>query len=243
MWTWIWATLAWGAPQADAVISAAVRAHGLESADPLEIAFTFRGTPYRLALHGRTSRYERTVTADGGGVRVDELVGGAFRSLVSGTTVSLTPEEQGARRRSLNSVAYFALLPRPLQDDAVISRWRGTTMLRGTEYDTVDVTFRAEGGGDDHDDQFRYWFDPTTHRIAYLAYSFSRGEGGVRLRAATRAHEQGGVVLLDWDNYGRDGQSLTIDEAVAAFESDTLPKVSSIVLEDVRVERAGRHPH
>lgn len=235
MWT-LAISFALAAPGAEALIADAVRAHGLADPSPLAIEFAFRGTPYRLELEGRQSRYIRTVTTDGT-TRQDELVGARFRSTVAGTTVSLDPATEGDRRRSLNSVAYFALLPRPLQDDAAIVTALGSTTMRGQPYDTVEVRFQEEGGGDDHDDVFRYWFEPETHRLAFLAYTFSRGNGGVRVRSVAKTHEVGGVVLYDWVNHGRNGPDQSLDAAVADFDAGILPRISSIELEAVTVSR------
>jgi hypothetical protein len=207
----------------------------------MEIRFSFRGTPYRLWLDGRRSVYTRQVR-DGHTVRTDRLEGDAFTATVHGAPIPLSPDKEGALRRSLNSVAYFALLPRPLQDDAVIATSLGVTTLGGKPWHTVDVRFREQGGGDDHDDVFRYWIDPATHRLGYLAYTFATGEGGVRVRRAVGAHEIDGVVLLDWVNHGRNGQGLTIDDAVRDLEAGVLPELSTIALDEVRVARGQGMP-
>ena len=222
---------------AQAVVAAAVEASGLADPQALELRFTFRGTPYRRWLSGRRSVYTREVAVPGGGVRVDRLDGSTFTS-----TVTASPAASDALRRSLNSVAYFALLPRPLQDDAVIATLLGPSTLGGEVWDTVDVRFREDGGGDDHDDVFRYWFHPETHRLGYLAYTFATGDGGVRVRRAIRTHEVDGVVLVDWANHGRDGQGLTIDDAVRELEAGTLPQLSEIALEGVEVVRDAPEP-
>lgn len=216
------------------VLSRAAGAHGLTRDRRLAIDFGFRGTPYRLRLDGTDVRYARTVR-DRQGERVDTLVGSTFEVRRGATVVDVAPDRAGAWRRSLNSVAYFATLPRPLFDDAVIARSLGRSTLAGRDWDTVEVRFHEEGGGDDHDDVFRYWFDPQTGEMAYLAYTFRVNGGGVRLRRVIGRHEVEGVVLLDWANLGLDGPSHTIDAAVAAFERGELPQLSTIELADVRV--------
>lgn len=226
----------------DALLAAAVEAAGLHEPEALEIRFQFRGTPYRLWLDGRRSVYERQVRSDTGVPRTERLEGDAFTASVGGKPLPLSSEQAGALRRSLNSVAYFALMPRPLEDDAVIATSLGATTLGGLSWDTIDIRFREEGGGDDHDDVFRYWFHPETHRLGYLAYTFATGKGGVRVRKVVGAHEVDGVVLLDWVNHGRNGQGLTIDDAVRDLEAGTLPQLSTIALEDVQVQRGATAP-
>jgi hypothetical protein len=235
MWVW-WMAAALGG-SAEETIAAAVEAHGLADPRGVAITFRFRDAPFRLWLDGASSVYERDVVTDAG-VRRERLEGGTFA--VDGADAP--PDTLAAWQRSLNSVAYFALLPRPLQDPAVVATDLGRTRLRGEEWDTVEVRFRAEGGGEDHDDVFRFWFDPETHRIAFLAYTFARGDGGVRVREVIATHVERRVVLHDYANYGLDGQGRTIDEAVAAFERGELPLVSKVELVDVAVRRRAPAP-
>lgn len=223
------------------ILARVVEAAGLADPKALSIRFTFRGTPYRLWLDGRRSIYQRTVVSPVG-TRVDRLDGDVFSATLDGKTLSLSDRDRTGLRNGLNSVAYFALLPRPLQDEAVIATSLGRSTLAGRSWETVEVRFRAEGGGDDHEDVYRYWFDPETHRIGFLAYTFATGEGGVRLRKATHYHEVEGVVLIDWDNHGRAGQGLTIDQAVRDFEANELPLLSTIALEQVAIERGAVAP-
>ena len=224
------------ATDAGSLIAESVVAHGLERSQPLEIRFTFRDVPYHLSLRGSEVHYERTVPTDKG-PRVDHLHGDQLTVTLNGAPVELSKRRADRLRRSLNSVAYFALLPRPLQDGAVIATGLGQTRLEGQSWDTLEVRFQEVGGGDDHDDVFRYWLHPTTHRIGYLAYVFHTGEGGVRLRKVLQHHEINGVVLADYANLGRDGQGHTIDDAVRDFEAGTLPTVSTIELTELTVTK------
>jgi hypothetical protein len=244
MVAWVWWVVAAHAeaPSAVKTIAASVAAQGLANPRGLAVHFRIRDTPVRLWLDGASAVYEREVTTDAG-PRRDRLEGGTFTASVAGVAVAdVPPEMLAAWQRSLNSIGYFTLLPRGLQDPAVVATALGRTSLRGEEWETIEVRFRADGGGEDHDDVFRYWFDPTTHRIAYLAYTFTRDEGGVRLREVTGSHIERRVVLHDYANYGLDGQGRTIDEAVAAFERGELPLVSRVELTDVEVRRRAPRP-
>ncbi|MEO0601510.1 MAG: DUF6503 family protein, partial [Myxococcota bacterium] len=228
----LWMAMAWAAPTADEVLKDAAEAHGLTRDQRVELAFTFRGTPYRLRLDGADVRYERTVE----GI-VQRLRGNRFEVLRDGEPLPLPAAQSDGLRRSLNSVGYFATLPRPLFDEAVIATSLGRTDLAGRAWDTVEVRFREEGGGDDHDDVFRYWFDPTTHELGFLAYTFQVNEGGVRLRKVVARTEVDGVVLVDWSNHGWNGHGHTIEAAMKAYETGTLPQLSTIELDGIRVRR------
>ncbi|MEM6927590.1 MAG: DUF6503 family protein [Myxococcota bacterium] len=230
----LWMAAAVGAPTVDEVLKDAAEAHGLARDQRLDVAFSFRGTPYRLHLDGTDVRYERTVE----GI-VQRLRGNRFEVLRDGEPLALPPQQSDGLRRSLNSVGYFATLPRPLFDEAVIATSLGRTSLAGRQWDTVEVAFREEGGGDDHDDVFRYWFDPTTHELGFLAYTFTVNDAGVRLRKVIARHDVEGVVLVDWSNHGWNGRGHTIEAAVKAFEAGTLPQLSTIELDEIQVQRLG----
>ena len=73
---------------------------------------------------------------------------------------------------SLNSVMYFFQLPRPLTDPAVIADYDGEKIISNKVYWTLKVKFQEKDGGKDFQDEFRYWIDPKSGHIVYLAYSY-----------------------------------------------------------------------
>ncbi len=97
---------------------------------------------------------------------------------------------------SVNSVAYFALLPFRLNDAAVNKRYIGTSEIKGEPYFEIEVTFQQKGGGKDHDDVFIYWIHQQHFTMDYLAYSFIVDGGGTRFRKRSMSGQSTAFVLL-----------------------------------------------
>lgn len=212
------------------LVERVVQAHGARNLVDAELSFSFRDVTYVAERHadGRF-RYARRIA----GVReILDNDGPRFE----GTDGPL-PMPHGvarARARELNSVVYFASLPLGLLDPAVRPVSAGRQEVSGEVFDVLEVRFTEEGGGDDHDDVFRYWVEPKTGRIAYMAYSFSRGGGGVRFRVPTRVREVEGAVFIDWDNFGQVEQ-VPLGALPGLWSRGELEKLSEIKLESIRV--------
>ncbi len=212
------------------IIRRAVRAHGHDKLAEATVQFRFRGTPYRMSRRGGRYRFERTVRRNGR-VLAEVLTNDGYAPTLDGQPLSLPAPQRDARRRSLNSVVYFASIPFVLEDPAVRPRAGEPMTIKGRIYDTVEVRFTADGGGDDHDDVFLYWFDRETARLDYLAYSFRTGEGGVRLRVATDHTEVGGMTFIQWENYGLPDRRIPLDTLPARWLESRLPRLSAIRLD------------
>jgi hypothetical protein len=146
--------------------------------------------------------------------------------------VTLTAKETAVGTEALNSVIYFATLPHKLNDAAVNLGHGGTLTIDGRTYDALDVNFDKEGGGVDHDDNFRYWINQETHRIDYLAYDYLTNGGGVRFRSAYNPRVVDGVLFQDYINFKAPLGSALAD-LPSMFENETLEKLSVIATEDV----------
>ena len=156
---------------------------------------------------------------------------------INDTVVALEQKKKEAYTASVNSVIYFAFLPFSLNDGAVIKEYVGKSKIRNQEYHKIKVTFNAEGGGEDFEDVFYYWFDVNDFSMDFLAYSYNEDEGkGVRFREALNSRKVNNVVIQDYNNYkpiNEDGFDLsTIDEA---FNDGKLNLLSVIALEDVEI--------
>lgn len=222
-------------PSAAAKLRATIVAHGADRLADARVDFSFRGTPYRMTRVAGRFTYERWREVDGEPVH-ERLDNRGFRATRAGEALPLEPQAADARGRGLNSVVYFASLPYGLEDPAVRATDLGPSTLEGRPVDRIEVRFAAEGGGHDHDDVFVYWLDAQTHRLAALAYRFHTGKGGVRLRRVAGTVVAGGVTFTQWDNYGLDGADLPELTALPDLQAKgALPRLSSIVLEDVRI--------
>ena len=226
-------------PSAATVIDSARAAHGASVLDRAVVTFRFRSDAYRLRQDGGTFHYRRAYTDSLGRPVTEGLTNDGRYRVVQGDTVSLTPSERASVETTVNSVAYFALLPEPLGDPAVQPEHRGRDTIDGVPHHRVKVTFQQEGGGSDWEDVFVYWFRTDTYEMDYLAYAYGQGpdeEAGTRFREAYNVRRRGGVRVADYHNYTAD--TLTADQMAqypGLLEKDALERVSEIEVDSVQV--------
>jgi hypothetical protein len=226
---------------ADELIRNAVDAHGGPVIDTSVVTFTFRGARFRLLHdHGRF-RYER-ITTDSSGARVREVLSNdSLYRTVDGQRVTLDEEERSAMNTTVNSVSYFALLPHKLTDPAVRAQRLGIDTVRGTPYYRVEVTFAQDGGGQDWEDRFVYWFDADTYDMDFLAYAYGLGsdeeEPGHRFREAYNVRRINGVRIADYINYTDATLTpSTLESYPNRLGTETLREVSRVKLDSVTVQ-------
>ncbi|WP_162053509.1 DUF6503 family protein [Pontibacter pamirensis] len=222
---------------AQAIVDAAIAAHGGERLDQAVVAFEFRDRQYRALRDNGAFVYSRTFTDDSTGQRIhDVLSNSGFKRTADDIPVDVPQERQEAFSASVNSVIYFALLPYFLNDAAVQKEYLGEATINGEPYHEVRVTFEAEGGGEDHEDVYVYWFHQQRHTMDYLAYNYKEEDGsiGTRFREATNPREVGGVRFQDYTNY-TSKENFPLGNYDKAFEAGKLEKVSEIKLENVEV--------
>ena len=194
-------------PSATAIVDSARAAHGDSVLDQAVMTFTFRGDAYRLRHDDGRGHYRRSYTDSLGRSVTDGLTSNTVYRVVEGDTVSLSASERDDVETTVNSVAYFALLPEPLGDPAVQPAYSGRDTIAGVPYHRIRVTFRREGGGKDWQDVFLYWFRTDTYAMDYLAYAYGQGPGeeaGTRFRKADNVRRIRGVRVADYDNYTSD---------------------------------------
>lgn len=200
-------------PSAAAVIDSARAAHRASVLEDAIVTFDFRGDDYRIRQEGGQFHYRRTYTDSLGRSVTEGLTNDALYRVVDGDTVSLSASERDDVETTVNSVTYFALLPEPLGDPAVQPTYSGRDTINGVPYHRVKVTFRQEGGGEDWQDVFMYWFRTETYTMDYLAYAFGLApdeEPGTRFREAYNVRRIHGVRMADYRNYTVD--TLSVDQ-------------------------------
>lgn len=224
-------------PDAEQVVDRAIKAHGGDRFRQSEVRFTFRGDRYRIWRQGGRYRYERTYEGSIGTV-TEVMANDTLYRTVEGERQDLTDGDRASIRTTVNSVVYFALLPFRLNDPAVQLRKLGETEIRGEPYHEIEVTFRREGGGEDWDDRFVYWFHRDQYTMDYLAYHFHSDGGGTRFREAVDRRRVGGLLLADFRNYTSPAIDTAVEEYDRIYEErpEALDLVSEIRLEEVEVE-------
>jgi len=221
--------------EAQRIVDAAIAAHGGELFEKAQISFDFRERHYQIFKSSNRFEYSREFTDSTGFVR-DVLNNDGFVRTVNNVEVALPEDRVSAFSNSVNSVAYFAFLPYGLNDAAVIKTYLGETEIAEKVYHLVQVTFKEEGGGEDYDDVFLYWFDNDSFQLDYMAYSYHTDGGGVRFRKAIHQHQVNGLILLDYENYKPKEKNTPIEEMESLFKSGELELLSEILLENVEVK-------
>ena len=150
-----------------------------------------------------------------------------FTRYVNGQPLELSPEDSGRYAESLNAMAYFFQLPLPLLDEAAQLELLPDTRIRGNDYHTLAVSFAHDQGGKDHQDTFRYYFDPKTKALSYLSYAYETNGGGIRFRAAQES-PKGRFVFLNYLNY-KPKSPIPLDSLPSLYNDNQLELLSEII--------------
>ncbi|MDX1907092.1 MAG: DUF6503 family protein [Bacteroidia bacterium] len=221
------------APDAQRLVDQCIAAHGGKAYEQFRLELDFRDKHYRAERDGGQFRYERS-WQDSAGILTDVLTAQGLTRTLNDTPVPLPDSIAALYAASVNSVWYFALLPYPLNDPAVLKSYIGPATVRQQPYHKLRITFRQEGGGTDFEDVFVYWIHQQTHTLDYLAYSYQdKKEQGIRFRAKTRDTLVAGIRFQDYINYKAD-PSWQLENLDQAYETGQLEKLSEIALERIR---------
>ena len=226
--------------KAQAIVDKAIAYHGGEAYDKVSLEFDFRDKHYLVRKNGGDFRYER-VQADSSGAEIRDILTNteAYRT-IDGERQTLPDTTMDKYKYSVNSVAYFMLLPAPLRDPAVQKEYVGEVTIKGKTYDKVKVLFNEEGGGKDHDDVFVYYFDQEDGSMDFLSYLYYTDETGMRYREAYNPRRVGGVLVQDYINMAPADSLLAVSEENLLsldrlYEEGKLKEFSKIENQNVKV--------
>jgi len=222
-----------GAAKAQKIVDKAIKAHGGEAYQKFTVAFDFREIHYYAAREGGQFHYERTFTDSLGRTINDRLTNEGFIRMVDGDSVPVTEEKAKAYSNSVNSVMYFTFLPYFLNDAAVDKRYLGEEEIKGELYHKIKVTFHQEGGGEDYQDEYIYWFSHDAYTLDYLAYNYLTDGGGARFRQAFNPQRIGGILFQDYYNFKPKTDTREVTTFGHLFERDSLELLSEIVNENI----------
>lgn len=223
-------------PTAQEVVDRAIAEAGVSKLSNADATFTFREIAYSFMVKEGRFIYSRTQHDSIGNEVKDILKNDGLFRYINDSLVNLDDEKEAAYTSSVNSVIYFAFLPFRLNDAAVNKSYVGTVKINGSEYHKIKVTFDAEGGGEDFEDVFYYWFDVEDYSMDYLAYSYNEeDEGkGIRFRVAFNSRKVNGVTIQDYKNLKpKVKDSVPLGEIDQAYLDGKLEELSLIELEDV----------
>jgi hypothetical protein len=219
---------------ADQIVNKAIAEQCQGNCDHATVEFTFRDRAYLSMRNDGAFQFTRT-TQDSVGVIQDKLSNEGFERMINDNAV-VVPDSMAARYgESVNSVIYFAQLPYGLNAPAVEKKLLGETTIKEQPYYEVQVTFKEEGGGTDHDDVFVYWIHKEQMTVDYLAYSYQVNGGGIRFREAYNERRENGIRFVDYNNYKPESLDIPVADLDVLFTQGKLKLLSKIETENVAV--------
>lgn len=218
------------------IINKAIAFHGLEGLGNASFDLTFRGIDYTYSNKSGIYTYTRTQKDSINRTVYDHMNNERLVRLIDGDTAEITDEKRAAYTRSVNSVIYFFRLPFGLNDPAVNKKYIGEKEIKGKTYHEIEITFGEEGGGEDFDDVFLYWFDTEDYSMDYLAYLYHTDGGGIRFREAINPRRVSGALVQDYINLKPEDESIQISTILDLYKSDQLIELSRIINEDIGLQ-------
>jgi hypothetical protein len=219
---------------AQEIIQKALHQSGFDKSS-FSVDFDFRNYHYTFIRKPSFYSFSRsTIQKD---VEVKDVMTSSkpLQRFIDGKMILLSDSLQRVYSNSLNSVMYFFQLPKPLQDTAAINELVGAVVIHGETYWTLKVTFKEEGGGEDFQDEYRYWINQKNHEIDYLAYNYLTDGGGTRFRRAVNKRKIEGIFFQDYVNYKPFQKFEQLDSLPSLFEQEELQQVSLIENKNIRV--------
>ena len=225
------------ADKAQNVIDKAIEANGAHLFATKKVAFDFREKHYTLSRTDSIYTYTRSYQ-DSAGLVKDILINSSdFTRTLNNYEVHLTDHWKTRYGNSVNSVLYFVEILYRLNDAAVFKSYLGKTTIKGENYHVIKVTFSQEGGGEDFQDEYRFWIHETNYTLDYLAYNYETEGGGARFREAYGREKIGGITFQNYVNYKPipDTKETPLDDLPKFFEAGTLKELSRIINENIAV--------
>lgn len=218
------------------IVSRSIKTSGVDNLSASQISFDFRAYHYMAKRQDGIFELNRTFS-DGSDSISDILNNNGFTRKVNNRVIELTDSISKVYAASVNSVHYFSVLPYGLNASAVNLSRLEDEMLGDKNYYRVKVTFNADGGGEDYEDVFIYWFDKVTFKVEYLAYSYNEEDGqGLRFREAYNERYLNTIRFVDYNNFKPLIKSSTLETLGKDFIHNRLEQISTIELKNIKVK-------
>ncbi len=222
--------------KAQLIINESIAAHGWQDRNNIDLQFKFRDKHYSLTLDGGQYQYVREFQNSEHQTVRDVLSNKGFQRYIDSVATPVTEERAQAYSNSINSVMYFMMLPKGLNDPAVNKKWLKTEKIKGEKYDLIHVTFDKEGGGVDYEDEYYYWFNKKNHKMDYLAYLYHTDGGGIRFREAINRRQINGITIQDYINYEANPSEVRLKDLTRLYIGGELKELSRVINENVQIK-------
>lgn len=220
---------------AQEIIDKTIENAGGDLYDDATINFTFRDTEYSSKRNNGNFELTR-ISTDSIEKTRDILDNDGFQRFKNDRVIELPDSTAIKFANSINSVHYFVQLPYGLNSSAVLKKLVGEAQINDKNYYEIEVTFKEEGGGTDHDDIYMYWIDQTDFTIDYFAYKFYTGKGGIRFREAYNPRTIGGLRFVDYKNYKVETwKTVNLENLDQLYQAGKLEFLSDIKTENITV--------
>ena len=220
------------------IVDKSIKAHGFDNLQGKQIHFQFRDYAYEIKRGSFGFEYARkrilTDSLQNSKQLRDYILNGRFTRKIDKETIALADSISAKYYRSVNSVAYFFQLPYGLNDSAVKKEYLGVINIENQPYYALKVTFNEVGGGEDFEDEFRYYIHLKTFKLGYLSYRYFTDEGGVRFRKASAEKYVDSMLFLDYQNY-KAPITTDLDSLPYYFHLQKLSPLSRIENENIQV--------
>jgi len=203
--------------------------------DDHKVTFDFRDKGYVSENMDGQRVYKRISDLDSTTI-IDVKRGDDFERYMNDSLVMVHDTMAVKYANSINSVHYFVRLPYGLNDAAVNKELLGKETIKNKEYYKVKVTFDQQGGGEDFEDTYLYWFDKESFKPDYLAYDFHVNGGGQRFRKAYNERYINGIRFVDYENYKPKKEGASILDIGKLYNEGELELLSKIELKNIVVE-------
>ena len=219
---------------AQKIIDNAIQHSNLNKVEKAAVSFDFRKNSYSAERNNGNFKLIKTVKTDSL-IIIDILSNNNFQRFVNDSLITLSEKKKESYRNSVNSVHYFSVLPLGLNDKAVHKKLLEPISIKGKEYHKIQVTFSEDGGGDDFDDVFIYWFAKDNFQLDYLAYKYHTNGGGIRFRDVKEEKLINGIRFVNYNNYKPSNYEIDFFTIDKLYKENKLKKVSEIVLDNIKV--------
>ena len=217
------------------IINKSIEVSGFNT-NEIDITFDFRAYHYEFFRKDYNFTYARTTIKDDKKIRDELSSTKGLKRFIDSVPESLTDSLALAYSNSLNSVMYFFQLPKPLLDGAVHSELLDEIKIEEATYWTIKVYFSEEGGGEDYQDEYRYWINQDTYEIDYLAYNYNTEGGGIRFRKAIKKKRVKGILFQDYQNFSPSNKFEPLDSLPQIYEDGLLSQISLIENKNIIVQ-------
>ena len=217
------------------IIDNSIQFSNLNKVEKATVSFGFRKNSYSAERNNGNFKLTKIVKNDSLVIK-DVLSNNSFQRFANDSLVTLSKKKEDSYRNSVNSVHYFSVLPLGLNDKAVHKKLLEPVIIKGKEYHKIQVTFSENGGGDDFDDVFIYWFDKDNFQLDYLAYKYNTNGGGIRFRDVKKENFVNGIRFVDYNNYKPLNKNIDFYTIDKLYKEGKLKKVSEIVLNNIEIK-------